>query len=97
MFRRLPDDQRPVLRLSFDGRTIEARQGDSVAVALLANGIDVFRATPVSAAPRGPWCLMGSCFDCLVNVDGVANRQACLVEVREGMTVCAQRGRRDIA
>ncbi len=96
MFRRLPDDKRPVLRLSFDGRAIEARQGDSVAAALLANGIDVFRATPVNGAARGPWCLMGSCFDCLVNIDGVANRQACLVEAREGMAVRTQHGRRAI-
>jgi sarcosine oxidase subunit alpha len=96
MFRRLPDDKRPVLRLSFDGKIVEARRGDSVAAALLANGIDVFRATPASGAPRGPWCLMGTCFDCLVSIDGVANRQACLVEAREGMAVLTQHGRRTI-
>jgi len=94
MFRRLPDNQRAVVRLSFDGRALEARAGDSVAVALLANGIVQFRTTTVSDTPRGPYCLMGTCFDCLVNIDGVANRQACMVPVSEGMAVQTQQGRR---
>lgn len=94
MFRRLPDDQRAVVRLSFDGRAIDAREGDSVAAALLANGIVRFRTTPVSDAPRGPYCLMGTCFDCLVNIDGTANRQACMTPVSEGMAVQSQHGRR---
>jgi len=41
---------------------------------------------------RGPFCLMGSCFDCLVEIDGIPNRQACMVEVTEGMTVRRQAG-----
>jgi len=94
MFRRLPEDQRPALSLTFDGRTIEAREGDSVAAALLANGVSSFRTTPVSETPRGPFCLMGTCFDCLVRIDGVRNRQACMVLVRSGMTVETQQGRK---
>lgn len=97
MFRRLPDDQRAVVRLSFDGRAIEARDGDSVATALLANGIAQFRTTPVSDTPRGPFCLMGTCFDCLVDIDGVANRQACMIQVRDGMTIQTQRGKKVFA
>ena len=62
-----------------------ARTGDTVAAALLAAGIDHCRTTPVSGAPRAPYCLMGVCFDCLVTIDGVGSRQACLVPVREGM------------
>jgi predicted molibdopterin-dependent oxidoreductase YjgC len=94
MFRRLPDDRRAIVRLSFDGRAVEAREGDSVAAALLANGIASFRTTPVSDTPRGPYCLMGACFDCLVNIDGMANRQACMTPVRDGMVVQMQHGRR---
>lgn len=90
-FSRLPED-RPTLHFSFEGRSLEAREGDTLAAALLAGGIGHFRATPVSASPRAPWCMMGVCFDCLVEVDGVASRQACLIPVREGMRVRRQHG-----
>ena len=72
---------------SFDGREIRAREGDSVAVALLAAGEMVTRITPVGRVPRGPFCMMGACFDCLAEVDGVGGVQTCLVTVRAGMRV----------
>ena len=81
MFRRLPDPA-GTIAFDFEGRTFEARDGDSVAAALLANGVLVFRTTPVSGAPRGPWCLIGNCHECLVEIDGEPNRQACMVEAR---------------
>ena len=96
MFKRPPDDRRPVVRIVFDGRTIEAREGDSVATALLAAGVNVCRTTPVSNAPRAPYCMMGVCFDCLVTIDGVGNRQGCLVSVAEGMAIETQRGKREL-
>jgi sarcosine oxidase subunit alpha len=46
-------------------------------------------------APRAPYCLMGVCFDCLVTIDGVGSRQACLVPVQRGMNVETQQGRRE--
>ena len=97
MFRRLPEDTRAVIRLSVDGREIEARRGDSVAAALLAANIVPTRTTPASEAPRAPYCMMGVCFDCLVEIDGTGSRQACLVRVREGMQVATQRGARRLA
>ncbi len=96
MFRRLPEASAPTVRLSVEGRTIEARRCDSVATALLAAGIDVCRTTPVSGAPRAPYCMMGVCFDCLVTINGVGNRQGCLVRVADGMTVAIQRGKREL-
>ena len=93
MFRRI-DPAPPALRLRFEDREIAARDGETVAAALLAAGIAVVRETPQTAAPRAPYCLMGVCFDCLVEIDGVANRQACLVAVREGMQIRRQRGAR---
>jgi hypothetical protein len=54
---------------------VPARAADSVSVALLAVGVTTTRATPVSGAPRGPFCIMGACFDCLAEVDGRANVQ----------------------
>jgi sarcosine oxidase subunit alpha len=82
--------------LVIDGRNVEAREGDTVAAALLAAGLEHCRTTPVSGAPRAPYCMMGVCFDCLVEIDGVGNRQACLVRVREGMRVAVQRGKREL-
>jgi len=94
MFKRLADAGETV-SLKVDGREIRARAGDTVAGAMLAAGIDRFRTTPVTESPRSPYCLMGVCFDCLVTIDGVGSRQACLVPVREGMAVETQLGKRE--
>ena len=60
--------------------------GMNLAAALLGAGKRAFRATPVSGAPRGPFCMMGACFDCLVEIDGVTV-QACQEQVRAGLVV----------
>jgi D-hydroxyproline dehydrogenase subunit gamma len=78
----------------FEGREIRAREGDSIAAALLAEGVFATRTTPVGGAPRGPYCMMGACFDCLAEVDGVGGVQTCLVIVRPGMHVKRQDGAR---
>src|SRR5262249_17925560 len=94
MFKRLGEAGSAVT-LTVDGKPVTARAGDTVAAALLAGGIDHCRTTPVSGAPRAPYCLMGVCFDCLVTIDGVGSRQSCLVPVRDGMTVETQLGQRE--
>jgi predicted molibdopterin-dependent oxidoreductase YjgC len=81
-----------VVRLTFEGRQIEAREGDSVAAALLAAGVRAIRDSVVSGEPRAPYCMMGVCFDCLAEIDGVPNRQACMLPVRDGMRVARQHG-----
>lgn len=96
MFKRLPEAPGQTVHLTVDGRAIEARSSDNVAAALLAAGIDVCRTTPVSGAPRAPYCMMGVCFDCLITVDGVGNRQGCLVRVAEGMALATQHGKREL-
>ena len=96
MFQRMPEDQRPRIAFRVDGRPIEARAGDTVAAALLAAGITRLRTTPVTGAPRSPYCMMGVCFECLVTIDGAANRQSCLVAVKEGMEVTTGHARRSI-
>ena len=95
MFRRL-DETIPGFEFSFEGRTLPAREGDSVAAALLAAGEWHLRDTPVSGAPRAAWCMIGVCFDCLVEIDGAANRQACMIVARPGMAVRRQRGAREL-
>jgi len=95
MFKRLqPDAAGGDVTVFIDGKPFPARANDSVAAALLASNADHCRTTPVCGAPRAPYCMMGVCFDCLVAIDGVGNRQACLVRVSEGMRVEIQRGKR---
>jgi hypothetical protein len=59
---------------------------------MLAQSAQPFRTTAVGAKPRSPYCMIGNCFDCLVEIDGLPNRQACLITVREGMQICRQHG-----
>jgi D-hydroxyproline dehydrogenase subunit gamma len=87
MFRRLTEAGRPALTIVIDGACVQAQAGDSVAAAMLAAGHRISRTAPASGAPRAPFCLMGACFECLVTVDGVGNRQGCMVEVRDGMRI----------
>jgi predicted molibdopterin-dependent oxidoreductase YjgC len=78
--------------INFEGRDLVVAEGQSVAAALLEAGVRHFRETPVTASPRGPFCLMGVCFDCLVIIDGQADQQACMRSVREGMRIERQSG-----
>jgi predicted molibdopterin-dependent oxidoreductase YjgC len=93
MFRRLPETA-PALTIRVDGKEVPARAGESVAAAMLAAGLWRFRDTPATGAARGPFCMMGVCFDCLVAIDGIGSRQACMVTVRAGMLVETQPGAR---
>jgi D-hydroxyproline dehydrogenase subunit gamma len=77
-----------------DGVALRVPEGASAAAAVLLAGAAAIRETPVSGAPRLPYCMMGVCFDCLAEIDGVANRQACLVPVAPGMRIARQRGAR---
>jgi len=95
MFRRL-EDSRPEMSFDFEGREVTAREGESVAAALIAAGLRGFRAAPVSGASRAPWCMMGVCFDCLLEIDGIASRQSCMVQVQPGMRVRRQRGAKSL-
>jgi hypothetical protein len=96
MFKRSDDDAREPVEVFVDGLSVVARQGDTVSATLLASGLDARRATAVSGAPRLPYCMMGVCFDCLVTIDGVGNRQGCLVPVSAGMSIEVQKGKREI-
>lgn len=84
----------PRVNVSFDGATFSLPKGANLAASLLAAGVEVFRNTPVSGAPRAPFCMMGACFECLVEIDGIA-RQACMIEVTEGLQMTRAHGRKD--
>lgn len=96
LFRRLSDPPGGEVIIRFDGQPVAAREGDSVAAALLAAGHAVLRATPAGGKPRGPWCMMGICFDCLVEIDGVPNMQACMTPVSDGMEIRPMAGSRSL-
>lgn len=96
MFTRL-DEDRHVVAFTLNGTPAIAHAGDSVAAALLANGVVTTRCSPVSGEPRGAYCMMGVCFECLVTINGVGNRQGCLVTVSDGMRVETGAGRRKLA
>jgi D-hydroxyproline dehydrogenase subunit gamma len=94
LFRPISAATEPFIDVEFDGRRLAVLGQRSVAAALLAAGVSRFRSTPVSGAPRAPYCMMGVCFECLLDIDGVANRQACLVQVQPGMKIRSQEGAR---
>jgi predicted molibdopterin-dependent oxidoreductase YjgC len=80
------------VRFTFDGREVWGHQGESVAAALLAAGHRLLRITGRRMEPRGLFCGMGVCFDCLVQIDGRSSIQACRTSVAQGMCVQTQRG-----
>jgi predicted molibdopterin-dependent oxidoreductase YjgC len=96
MFRRLPDGDGSSVELTIAGRSTRVRAGDTVAAALISAGVLASRVSDVSGAPRAPYCMMGVCFECLVTVDGVSNRQGCLVPVKPGMRIDTQHGKREV-
>jgi hypothetical protein len=76
----------------FDGRAVPFMAGQSIGAALVADGVLSWRTTRHDAKPRGLFCGIGICFDCLVIVDGRPNRRACIVTAEAGMTVRSQEG-----
>lgn len=92
MFKIIAPPDRPQVGIRIGGREVAAPEGDNLAVVLLREGFSPFRATPVSGVGRAAYCMMGVCFDCLVTIDGVPNRQACMEQVRAGLRVERQDG-----
>jgi predicted molibdopterin-dependent oxidoreductase YjgC len=87
---RLETDLRrgPEVHLLIDGESIVAYEGETIATALLTVGQRVFRHTS-NGEPRGIFCGIGVCYDCLVTVEGMGAVRACVTPVREGMKVLA--------
>jgi predicted molibdopterin-dependent oxidoreductase YjgC len=92
MFRLLEDSATDTVTVRIEDREYDVPAGISVAAAVLLCAVNKLRNTPVSGSPRLPYCMMGICFDCLVSIDGVPNRQACQVEVAQNMTIEYQQG-----
>ena len=80
-------DRSTDLRFDYEGRTIQACEGDTVASALYASGIRTFSRSFKYHRRRGLLCVSGKCPNCLMNVDGVSNVRTCTEPVRAGMVV----------
>lgn len=79
------------VRITFEDKTLDVPEGISVAAAVLGHGhVGHTALHPVDGSPRAPHCLMGVCFECMMEIDGVPGVQSCLVPVRHGMVVRRQ-------
>lgn len=78
--------------VTIDGKKVEVPARISVAAAVLSVHDGATRSTPVSGEGRAPYCMMGVCFECLMDIDGVPNRQACMVTVADDMVINPQDG-----
>ena len=87
MYDLLPDAGGHTVSVIVDDRPVAVPAGASVAAALLLADAVPSRTSAVSHAPRAPYCMMGVCFECLVEIDGTAERQACMVTVVDGMSI----------
>jgi 2Fe-2S iron-sulfur cluster binding domain len=76
----------------FEGQPVQAYPGETIGAALTAAGITTFRTTRKSGKPRGIFCGIGICYDCLVVVDDTPNRRACLTPARPSADVRIQPG-----
>ena len=85
--RRLPPETGPELTIEYEGQPLSAREGEPAACALLAAGENVFSRSIKYHRPRGPFCMAGSCSNCLMRIDGVPNRFSCQTPVRPGMRI----------
>ena len=84
--------QRALVTITFEGEAIQVEEGTTVAAAVLDRAGGETRTTARKHDGRGPYCHMGVCYECLMEIDGVPNQQSCLIPVREGMSVKRQSG-----
>lgn len=75
------------INFTFNGQTISAIPGQTIAAAIFATGEKVLRQTRINGEDRSIFCGIGICWDCVVTVDGVMNQRSCLIEVQPGMVV----------
>jgi predicted molibdopterin-dependent oxidoreductase YjgC len=78
------------VQITVNGKRIEAYEGEPIAAALVANGIRVFRRTTKLKKPRGLYCAIGRCTDCIMEVNGVPSIRTCVTPVEDGMIIKEQ-------
>jgi predicted molibdopterin-dependent oxidoreductase YjgC len=96
MFALLPDVTPQWITVILNGHAVSVPAGFTAAAAMLLHGSGATRSTALSGEGRAPYCMMGVCFECLLEIDGEPNQQGCLVIVSEGMRINAQQGKRAV-
>ena len=96
MFRKLHELGPDRVTIVIDGESVAAEPGETVAAVLLRQAEPWSRLNPATDAKRAPYCMMGVCFDCVAEVDGMGSVQTCLTTVRDRMRVVRQIGERRI-
>lgn len=86
-------DDRKAISVEIDGREVSCFEGDTVAAIVMLNGREPYRRSIMSGSARAPFCMMGICFECLIEIDGVPNQQGCLRNVVQGMVIKRQLGK----
>lgn len=81
-----------LVTFTYDGKKLQGYEGEPIAAALKAAGVMVHRYTKKRHEPRGIFCAIGRCTDCVMVVDGVPNVRTCVTPLREGMKVQTQYG-----
>ena len=77
---------------TYDGVQMEGYEGEPIAMALKAAGVEVHRFTAKRHEPRGIFCAIGRCTDCVMVVDGKPNVRTCMTPLAAGMDVRTQDG-----
>ena len=90
MFRLIDKTAPELVEIEFDGIAVAVPAGVSLAAVIFYLDAIPARHTILSNSPRAPFCMMGVCFECLLEVDGIDNQRACQVEVKAGMRVRRQ-------
>lgn len=85
-----PADEKPPVYIEVDGEAIPAREGEPIAAAIIAAGRLKLRHSRKNGEPRGVFCGIGRCTDCVMTVDGQANVRTCVTPVRAGMKITTQ-------
>jgi hypothetical protein len=90
--RRRSSDAGIAVQFFFDGQKVTAFDTDTVASALIAAGYRTFTTMPQDGSPRGGYCFVGRCSDCLMIIDGQPGTMACMTPARDGLRVESQVG-----
>ena len=80
------------IQFTFDGKPMEGFEDEPIAIALRANGVMVHRYTAKKDEPRGIFCAIGRCTDCIMVVNGIPNVRTCVEQLKEGMVIQTQMG-----
>lgn len=75
------------ITVTLNSRPVDTEQGRSVGAVLMGEGIKAWRTTRNEGKPRGLFCGIGACYDCLITIDGQPNQRACMVQARDSMNI----------